>query len=333
MLLLGTVRWVAICGKILLQTMSLVGIRSGNFHQLRNSLGTSYCCKFFRFQTVTSEKTIGSRRCRLQTTTSKVGGRNHKPESRKPANTDMKILDGSVGSSSTLNANQSGYEFKNIQHYNIQQKIVDGRVHEWPAVVLVFDIETTGFSRKDGRIIEIAIRDLHGGKNSTFQTLVNPQKIVLNSNVHGITSRMVNRPDVPRMEDLIPILIRYVRSRQTSGKPVLWVAHNARRFDVPFIVNEFKRCSVEVPSDWFFVDTLPLARQLVKPDGSKLPSISLNSLREHYEISLQGPAHRAMEDVMVLCKVLPRMSFELKISVADLMQQRFQASDVDKSTS
>lgn len=52
-----------------------------------------------------------------------------------------------------------------------------------------------------------------------------------------------------------------------AGKPVLWVAHNGRRFDVPFIIKEFQRCSEEVPADWLFMDTLPLARQLVKPDG------------------------------------------------------------------
>lgn len=52
-----------------------------------------------------------------------------------------------------------------------------------------------------------------------------------------------------------------------DGRPVIWVAHNGRRFDVPFMIKEFQRCSVEIPPDWMFVDTLPLARQLVKADG------------------------------------------------------------------
>ena len=156
------------------------------------------------------------------------------------------------------------------------------------------------------------------------------------------------------MEDLIPLLIRYVRSRQISGKPILWVAHNGRRFDVPFIISEFQRCSVDVPPDWLFVDTLPLARQLVNPDGrhsrrdhfsdpssnfpiktmrfllagSKLASFSLDALRVHYEIPQEGRAHRAMQDVMTLSMVLQRMSFELKISVSELLREAFTASDV-----
>lgn len=70
-----------------------------------------------------------------------------------------------------------------------------------------------------------------------------------------------------RFKELVPILLHYVQSRQMAGKPVLWVAHNGRRFDVPFFIKEFQRCSEEIPSDWLFVDTLPLARQLVNPDG------------------------------------------------------------------
>jgi DNA polymerase III epsilon subunit-like protein len=49
---------------------------------------------------------------------------------------------------------------------------------EQPGTVLVFDIEITGFLHKDNRIIEIALRDLSGGKNCTFETLINPERSV-----------------------------------------------------------------------------------------------------------------------------------------------------------
>lgn len=64
--------------------------------------------------------------------------------------------------------------------------------------IIVFDLETTGYSKVNDRIIEIALRDLKGGENSTFQTLVNPQCHVPNSRIHGISTKMVNIPDVPR---------------------------------------------------------------------------------------------------------------------------------------
>ncbi|OEL20343.1 Pentatricopeptide repeat-containing protein [Dichanthelium oligosanthes] len=183
-------------------------------------------------------------------------------------------------------------------------------------------------SCKDYWIIEFAVRDLMGGKKSTFQTLINPEKEVRNTYVHGISNSMLCRPDVPRFGELIPILLQYVSSRQMDGKPVLWVAHNGRSFDVPFLIFEFRRCKAEMPGDWLFVDTLPIARQLVDSSGSKLSSASLEKLRERYKIPLTGSAHRAMQDVTTLCYVLQKLTFELKLTVPQLLEKSFRASDL-----
>lgn len=89
-------------------------------------------------------------------------------------------------------------EFQRIQYCDIQQKIAEDKDLANLVTAIVFDIETTGFSRENERIIEIAFQDLLGGENSTFQTLVNPERHVPNPHVHGITTHMVCRPDVPR---------------------------------------------------------------------------------------------------------------------------------------
>lgn len=57
--------------------------------------------------------------------------------------------------------------------------------------------------------------------------------------------------------------------------------------------------------------------------GSKLPSVSLESLREHYGIPLAGPAHRAIPDATVLCNVLQRITFDLKLTVSQLLDLAF----------
>ncbi|GJN08111.1 hypothetical protein PR202_ga26002 [Eleusine coracana subsp. coracana] len=151
-----------------------------------------------------------------------------------------------------------------------------------------------------------------GGKNSTFQTLINPEKDVRNTHVHGISNRMLTRPEVPKFGELIPILLQYVWSRQMDGKPVLWVAHNGRTFDVPFLIFEFRRCKMEMP-------------------GSKLSSVSLEKLREHYKIPITGSAHRAMQDVTTLCYVLQKLTFELKLTVPQLLEKSFRVSDLAAS--
>ncbi|MCH94533.1 DNA polymerase III polC-type [Trifolium medium] len=114
------------------------------------------------------------------------------------------------------------------------------------------------------------------------------------------------------MEDLVPILLHYIKSREKPGGYVLWVGHNARVFDVPFIINELRRCSTQIPPNWLFVDTLPLARQLMKSEGD-------------------GPAHRAMEDVNTLSSILPRLTSDLKLTLSGLVEKSFREEDIINS--
>ncbi|KAF8018348.1 hypothetical protein BT93_H3286 [Corymbia citriodora subsp. variegata] len=212
-----------------------------------------------------------------------------------------------------------------------------GRRNKTPASTrlvtrIVFDLETTGFSSQSERIIEIALQDFSGGKNSTFQSLVNPERSVPNAYVHGITTHMVSRPDVPRMKDLIPMLLQFVRSCEKSGGLVLFIAHNARRFDVPFLLEEFNRNYFPIPANWLFMDTLPLAREVMESKGTEpSASVSLQSLREYYGIRLAGSAHRAMSDVKSLSAILRKLTRDLKILPSDLVQRSFKATDLNSA--
>ncbi|KAJ7955176.1 exonuclease DPD1, chloroplastic/mitochondrial [Quillaja saponaria] len=221
--------------------------------------------------------------------------------------------------------------FKSIEYSDAQKNLLANRDLKHLVKVFVVDIETTGFSRQRERIIEIAIRDLEGGMNSCLQTLVNPERDVPNSHIHGVTTKMVKQPDVPRMEELIPILLKYIKSRQIHGGLALFVGHNARCFDVPFLKKEFSRCSFDIPADWLFLDTLPLAREMMKLNGSKIsPKASLSALCEYYDITSADTEHRAMSDVHLLSEIFGKLTFDLKLSVSDLLERSFRASDLIK---
>ncbi|KAL9332463.1 hypothetical protein ACSQ67_002073 [Phaseolus vulgaris] len=260
-------------------------------------------------------------------TTNTEGKGNTKSKSIK-----HEILSETIIEGATVDVNKTQLDqFQEIQYRDIQKEIAQNKDLSSLFTIIVFDIETTGLSREKERIIEIAFRDLEGGENSTFQTLINPQCKVPNSHIHGITTQMVNKPDVPRMEDLIPILLQYVRSREKPGGHVLFVGHNARCFDVPFIMNELRRYSMNIPSNWLFLDTLPLARELMKSGGTKLSSTSLPALRDLYGIKVDGSAHRAMVDVNTLSLVLPRLTRDLKLTLSALVKKSFKESDIGNS--
>ncbi|KAI5056680.1 hypothetical protein GOP47_0028498 [Adiantum capillus-veneris] len=201
-------------------------------------------------------------------------------------------------------------------------------------VVIVFDIETTGFKLSDDRIIEFAARDLAGGDYSTIQTLVNPERpIPLHAtNVHGIHSYMVNKENIPRWKEVAPVLTKFVESRRISGGPVFLVAHNGKRFDVPFLMKEFNRCSLQIPSWWQFVDSVPIAREVMKAKGEKGP-LRLSALYEYYKLPYVGEAHRALADVDMLASVLQMLLLDLKMSLSDFLKKAFTTKDILQSSS
>lgn len=169
-----------------------------SFHSLSRSDGNSSSFKLLGSKIYGLDRGHNKKWTRRHVTTN-AEGRNKTTQHSKPSNIRQEILDGVVSKSATINVNKKEIsQFQKIQYCDIQQKISENKDLASLVTVIVFDLETTGFLRESERIIEFALQDLLGGKNSTFQTLVNPQRYVPNPHIHGITSSMVNKPDVPR---------------------------------------------------------------------------------------------------------------------------------------
>ncbi|KAG6434268.1 hypothetical protein SASPL_105892 [Salvia splendens] len=311
-----------------------------NLYKFRSSSGSSCSNKILCANNYELEGGYSSRRWTRRTINSKTGGNKESLTSNKSISHNIIPETGNdSGKLETTKARRtrklsirnnvlSKNASTEVDTYNVERAEVETDQYYADlaklATILCFDIETTGFSRERDRIIEFACQDLRGGENSTLQSLVNPERDVPNEQIHGISTHMVNRYDIPRMMDFIPVLLQYVRSRQLPGGVVVLVSHNGKSFDVPFLKSEFSRCSYEIPPDWLFADTLPLARLVVKNKGSKVPSrVSLQALREHYGIPSIGPAHRALSDVHSLALVLQRLTYDLKLPVSGLIQASF----------
>lgn len=71
-----------------------------------------------------------------------------------------------------------------------------------------------------------------------------------------------------RWHEVAPIIVQFVEGRRRGSTHVVLFAHNARNFDVPFIVNHFNDSGVPLPSHWLFLDTVPLARDVLVAKGT-----------------------------------------------------------------
>ncbi|KAL5565935.1 hypothetical protein UlMin_029099 [Ulmus minor] len=304
---------------------TLANLWGGRFHNWTRTFSSGRKLSDFHIQAI--EEGTTRKWTRRRPITTKNEGSNKSTQSIKSSSIGHEIFGGTVSTSTTLNINKEEInQIKKLPYYDIRQELAENKDLASLLTIITFDIETTGLSREHGRIIEIALLDLRGGKDSCFQTLVNPERDITNAYVHGITTDMVSRPEVPRMKELIPILLQYVKSREKPGGHVLWVAHNARSFDVPFLMKEFSRCSTEIPSNWLFLDTLPMAREVAKAGG--FSKLKLQALREYYGIPLVGSAHRADSDVACLSLILQRLTYDLKLPLASLVERSFTVQDL-----
>lgn len=144
----------------------------------------------------------------------------------------------------------------------------------------VLDVETTGLSpQKHDRIVEVAIvrLDDNGESLDEFTTLVNPERDIGPTRIHGISSRDVVGAPVFR-EVAGDILTRI------TGTAL--VAHNAR-FDHDFLSAEFGRLGHDLPRIPA-VCTLHLARQTHRLSSYKLSALctDLGIPHEHSHTAL-----------------------------------------------
>ena len=109
--------------------------------------------------------------------------------------------------------------------------------HPIPHGYTVIDVETTGLSPKTGdRVVEIAVVYVSdsGDIQDRWSTLVNPQRDVGPTRIHGITASDVL--DAPTFAEIAPYVLRAINGRVVA-------AHNAP-FDLRFLAHELVRSGV-----------------------------------------------------------------------------------------
>lgn len=151
-------------------------------------------------------------------------------------------------------------------------------------VFVAFDTETTGFSPKNDRLVEIGAVKFRGNGEvlATTHWLVNPERPIpwYATQVHGISNQMAAK--APLFEEVWP------EFKAFCGDAIL-MAHNAI-FDVGFLKAELKRAKVDPPA-LPVVDTLPLFRDWFP----RAPSHSLEKLSVYLGVSGET-YHRAEAD-------------------------------------
>ena len=175
---------------------------------------------------------------------------------------------------------------------DIKNIVTDSRGQSLDSTFVVFDIETTGFSAVNDRIIEIgAVKVENGMITEKFSEFVNPERPIPFEieKLTSINDRMVE--DAPNISVILPRFMDFCKGS-------VLVAHNAD-FDTGFIRHN---CEVlGLPYDYTYVDTLGIARSFLEG----LKNYKLDTVVEAMGCTLANH-HRAVDDAGATADVFVR---------------------------
>ncbi|MCD8151440.1 MAG: type I-E CRISPR-associated endoribonuclease Cas2e [Clostridiales bacterium] len=169
-----------------------------------------------------------------------------------------------------------------------------------PAYVLI-DLETTGLSEEKDYIIEIGALKVKGTRKEEFHRLLHVDENVPNliTELTGITTQMLAADGCDRKKSLEDFAC-FIEDMPLVGYNV--------KFDIKFLEKEFRRLGL----DWKnkkCIDILPL----VKKEKLFLGNYKFSNVLSSYGIDAVV-RHRALEDVMLLAQLLPKLNgFEAEL--------------------
>ena len=191
--------------------------------------------------------------------------------------------------------------------------------------IIYFDFETTGLNPYHENIIDYAFLVEEEESGDTYiEGLVDPEKKFEKkiTDITGIHPEELEGKPVIRQElDKIYNFINY-NYKRVCHKHIpkrFLVAHNCDGFDKIFLMKNFTdKTRYPLSKNWYFIDTLPLAKRLLP----KLSSHSLKALAMHYNI--KPGTHRALSDTVALRKVfdclLSQLSLKINVPKSELFK-------------
>ncbi len=161
---------------------------------------------------------------------------------------------------------------------------------------VVFDVETTGLSVRDGdRIVEIAAVRMREMKVvDCFESLVNPGRNIPEQaqKVNQITPDMV--ADAPMAHEVLPRLIDFIGGACLCGQHV--------KFDLDFVCCELALAGYKLRDETPAVDTIKMAKYFMPHLGS----FRLSNLAQAFGLKV-GITHRALADVELTTEIFKHL--------------------------
>jgi DNA polymerase-3 subunit alpha (Gram-positive type) len=162
------------------------------------------------------------------------------------------------------------------------------------AIYVIFDLETTGLSPKNDKIIEISALKMKNNQIiDKFNALINPERS-LNLKIENLTNLNSDwLKSFPTIDKILPSFLEFIQD-------TILVAHNAQ-FDINFIKMNCQKLNLPIINN-LSIDTVAFSYHFLKDNQYH----SLKYLVKHFNHKIEN-AHRAINDVEALTKIFPQI--------------------------
>ena len=174
--------------------------------------------------------------------------------------------------------------------------------------IVFFDLETTGVSTTNDRIVQIgAIKLLADGTEEVKNVIINPTiPIPAGATVvHGIGDEDVQ--DKPKFRQIAKSFLKWLSGCDLAG-------YNSDNFDVPLLIEEFARVGITFPEEGTsFIDVLKIERMVC--------SHKLGNTYQRYTGEELEDAHDALADIRATLTIFQKQlekNPDLPIEAADI---------------
>jgi len=180
--------------------------------------------------------------------------------------------------------------------------------------IVFLDLETTGLSLSEDRIIEIAMIKLFpDGEETSYYKKINPQGRPITEEAFGKHKiKLEDLEECPIFPNVSSEIFDFIKGCDLGG-------YNCKRFDIPILIEEFIRSKITINiKDFKIVDVFKI---LSKAEPRTLEG----TYKRFFNESLEG-AHGAEADIKATIKILQKMEtiFDLPSNIIDIDKYTFE---------
>lgn len=133
--------------------------------------------------------------------------------------------------------------------------------------IVLYDLETNGLDYYTTCILQMSL--LNDDGSVLLNKYVFPlDERVEGTHIHGIDSEKLVKNNAITTYELFTILKKIIREL-FGRESVYFIAYNNFGYDQIILENNFKKCNMTIPQNWYFIDLFPIVKELhpsIKPN-------------------------------------------------------------------